>query len=389
MYWKSIEFEAFSILLKKSGCEVIDKMDKLKRFIDCYISTETCNLRCHYCYIAQHNKFNNKLVDFQHSPEEIATALSQERLGGPCLLNFCAGGETLLSPEVLPVVRALLQEGHYVMIVTNGTVDKRFDELNTIPRELCNHLFFKFSFHYLELKRLGWFDKFKNNVEKAKKAGCSFTIEVTPSDELIPYIQEMKNCCRELFGADCHVTIARNDVEYNIGHLSKLSFEEYKKTWKVFDSELFDFKSDIFYRKRKEFCYAGEYTLVCNLSSGELKQCYCGKTLCNIYDSGDISFRAIGHGCGYAHCYNGHVFLTMGVIPELVTPSYDQLRNRVTDKGEEWLTEEMKSFMNQRADMNNPRYSTIEKLNCDLHSADLILKAAVKSIIKKKELKNK
>ena len=360
-------------------------MEKLKRFIDCYISTETCNLRCHYCYIAQHNKFNKKLVKFEHSPEEIAAALSKERLGGACLLNFCAGGETLLSPEVLPVVKALLQEGHYVMIVTNGTVSKRFDELITIPDELRSHLFFKFSFHYLELKRLGLLEKFKQNVEKAKDVGCSFTIEVTPSDELIPYIQEMRNCCQELFGADCHVTIARNDVEYKIGHLSKLGFEEYKQTWGVFDSELFNFKSEIFYKKRKEFCYAGEYTLVCNLSSGELKQCYCGKKLCNIYDGGDIPFRAIGHGCGYAHCYNGHVFLAMGAIPELKTPSYDQLRNRITDKKEERLTSDMKDFMKQRADMNNPRYTFFNKVKSDLYSADLILKATIKSKLKKKE----
>lgn len=360
-------------------------MEKLKRFIDCYISTETCNLRCHYCYIAQHNKFNNKLVKFEHSPEEIATALSRERLGGACLLNFCAGGETLLSPEVLPVVKALLQEGHYVMIVTNGTVSKRFDELEIIPSELRKHLFFKFSFHYLELKRIGLLEKFKNNVEKAKSAGCSFTIEVTPSDELIPYIQEMKKCCQELFGAYCHVTIARNDVEYNIGHLSELDFDEYRQTWGVFDSELFDFKSEIFYKKRKEFCYAGEYTLVCNLSSGELKQCYCGKQLCNIYDEGIIPFRAIGHGCGYSHCYNGHVFLTMGAIPEIETPSYDQLRNRITNNKEEWLTPDMKAFMKQRADMNNPRYSLLKKVKSDVYSMDLILKAAIKALLKKKE----
>lgn len=362
-------------------------MDKLKRFIDCYISTETCNLRCHYCYIAQHNKFNSKMVKFTHSPEEVAKAFSKERWGGSCLLNFCAGGETLLSPEVLPIAEALLREGHYVMIVTNGTVDKRFDELRDMQEELRQHLFFKFSFHYLELKRLNWLDKFAANVEKARKAGCSFTIEVTPSDELVPYIDEMKKYSRETFGADCHITIARNDTEYNIGHLSKMDFQTYKKTWGVFNSELFNFKSEIFYKKRKEFCYAGEYTLVCNLSSGELKQCYCGKVLGNIYDEGAIPFRAIGHGCGYAHCYNGHVFLAMGAIPELNTPSYDQLRNRSDDDEKEWLNDDVKAFMNQRADMNNPRYTMGQKLKADFHSLDLMAKAKLKAILKKRDLR--
>ncbi len=56
-------------------------MDKMKKFIDCYIPTETCNFRCHYCYIAQHRKFNNKIAEFKYSPEYIAKALSKERLG--------------------------------------------------------------------------------------------------------------------------------------------------------------------------------------------------------------------------------------------------------------------------------------------------------------------
>lgn len=362
-------------------------MDKLRRFIDCYIETETCNLKCHYCYIAQAKKFNNKLVKFSHTPDEIAKALSKEKLGGSCLLNLCAGGETLLSPEVLPVVKALLQEGHYVMIVTNGTVDKRFDELKEISEELRAHLFFKFSFHYLELKRLNWLEKFADNVKKASDSGCSFTIEVTPNDELVPFIQEMRECCNRLFGADCHITIARNDIEYNIGHLSNMDFDTYKRVWGRFDSKLFDFKSQIFYKKRKEFCYAGEYTLVCNLSSGDLKQCYCGKVVGNIYRDSKINFRAIGHGCGYSHCYNGHVFLAMGAIPEVDTPTYESMRNRVTSAGTEWLNDPMKSFMRQRADMNNPRYNLKQKVNSDIHSLDLIIKAKIKALLKKRELR--
>ena len=100
-------------------------MHTLKRFIDCYIETETCNLRCHYCYITQKRRFNNKLVKFKHTPQEIRKALSKERLGGTCLFNLCAGGETLLVAEILDVVMELLAEGHYVMIVTNGVLTKR------------------------------------------------------------------------------------------------------------------------------------------------------------------------------------------------------------------------------------------------------------------------
>ena len=101
-------------------------MDKIKRFIDCYIPTETCNFRCHYCYITQNRKFNNKVAKFNYTPEYIAKALSKERLGGVCLINFCAGGETLIAEEVIDIIKALLVEGHYVMVVTNGSLTKRF-----------------------------------------------------------------------------------------------------------------------------------------------------------------------------------------------------------------------------------------------------------------------
>ncbi|MGL5150610.1 MAG: hypothetical protein ACRC7N_08590 [Clostridium sp.] len=77
----------------------------MKKYIDCYIPTEACNLRCHYCYITQKRKFNSKLAKFKNTPKEIRLALSKDRLGGECLLNFCAGGETLLVEEIIEIVR--------------------------------------------------------------------------------------------------------------------------------------------------------------------------------------------------------------------------------------------------------------------------------------------
>ena len=99
-------------------------MDKLKRFIDIFVPTETCNLRCSYCYITQNRKFNGKLFEFDHTIDDIKKSFSQERLGGVCLINFCAGGETLLTPIVIDIIKALLECGHYLMIVTNGLLLK-------------------------------------------------------------------------------------------------------------------------------------------------------------------------------------------------------------------------------------------------------------------------
>lgn len=338
-------------------------MEKLKRYIECYVPIEMCNLRCHYCYITQKKRFNSKIMKFKYEPKQIRIALSVKRLGGICLINLCAGGETLLSNEVIELIEELLKEGHYVMIVTNGTLTKRFNEICQFPPNLLKKLLFKFSFHYLELLRLDMIEDYFNNIEKIKKAGCSFTVEITPSDELIPYIEDIKKLCMNKLGVLCHITIGRDDRKPGIDILSDYSFEKYTEIWSTFKSDLFNYKSTIFYKKRKEFCYAGDWSIYVNLGTGSLTQCYCGVELDNIYRdiTKPLRFNAIGYECTQPHCYNGHAFLALGVIPELNAPKYSELRNRYNDKGEEWLTKDMKLFISQKLKDNNEEYLEIQK----------------------------
>lgn len=84
----------------------------------------------------------------------------------------------------------------------------------------------------MELKKRGLIELFFLNIEKVRNAGCSFTLEVTPSDELIPYIDEVKKTSLENVGALCHLTVARNDRISSMPILTKLSREDYKKRGK-------------------------------------------------------------------------------------------------------------------------------------------------------------
>ena len=322
-------------------------MEKIVKFIECYIETETCNLKCHYCYIALRNKFKNRIIELERSPKEIQAALSKKRMGGICLINLCAGGETLLGETVLPTVKALLEEGHYVMVVTNGTMTKRFDEIIGWDASLLSHLFIKFSFHYLEMVRLNMMDTFIGNVRKIAQSGCSYTVEVTPNDELIPHIEEVKKVCEDNFGAPCHVTIARDDRTGGIELLSEHSLPEFYDIWSTFDSKLLDFKYSIFKKKRTEFCHAGMWSYWVNLNTGEYKQCYTGDTLGNIYENCEEQLVEcpVGTKCGLAHCYNGHSFLTLGDIPGVDEVTYAETRNRLEGTEKEWLKPEMKAAM--------------------------------------------
>ena len=336
--------------------------DRLKRYFDIFVPVTTCNLQCNYCYVTHHHLASAEVKPLNYSLSHIRKALSCERLGGTCLLNFCADGETLLAPYIVKLTRELLEEGHYVMLVTNGLVTKRIKELTEdIPVELRKHLILKISFHFMELKLKGLLDKYFANVSLIERSGISFTVELTPTDDEIPYIEEIKEVCVKNLGALCHLTVARDERKPGIPILSALSREEYIKVWGQFDSPLFDFKMRIFGEPRKEFCYNGLWGGCISLETGSISQCY-GLRPTSIFDnpSAPIDFCPIG-GCEKAHCYNGHSWLTLGMIPELVTPAYVEMRDRVTVDGRHWVGEDMRKFLSQKLSENNEALSSSAK----------------------------
>lgn len=277
---------------------------------------------------------------------ELVDVLSQKNLGGQSLVNLCAGGETLLSKDIVPVVRAFLQNGHFVMIVTNGVITRRIFELCDLPDEYQERLFYKFSFHYSELKKRKLLETFFNNVRTVSRAGASFTIELNGYDGLEGEIDEIKSTCIAELQTLCHVTVTRDITTRRISHLTKKNIEDYNKAWQEFDSSFFEFKSKIFGVKRREYCFAGDWSYVLHLGNGEVTTCYGGMKIGNIYQK-NIRFRQVGHNCAVPHCINGHAFLAYGVIPELETPTYASLRDR---KGGNlvWLKPRMEAFFKQR-----------------------------------------
>ena len=323
----------------------------IDRFIDMAVPINTCNFRCHYCYITHTRSFAQKLPKFKHSSAQMAQAFSRKRFG-VCVINLCAGGETLLAPEMPAITRALLEEGHIIMIVTNGTPRKAFDEFVLFPQELRDRLFIKFSFHYLELSRLKLLDHFFKNVQAMKASGISFTLEITPCDELFPYIEDIKKICVERAGALPHVTIARDEGDADYPILTKLSRNEYIEKWSQFDSALFNFKESVFGVKQAGFCYGGGATYNASLDTGVLKQCYQRKKLMNLYKNVNsrVKINLVGHGCQAPHCWNAHAWMGFGTVPakNKDTPIYAQMRNRVCPDGSEWLCGDVKKAFSVR-----------------------------------------
>jgi exopolysaccharide biosynthesis predicted pyruvyltransferase EpsI len=334
----------------------MEKSDfKIAHYIDVNVPIATCNFRCHYCYITQQYLFSSQLPKFKHTPAQMAQAFSKERLGGICVINLCANGETLLAPEMPEIIRALLYAGHIILVVTNGSISKAFDEFAKFPQELRKRLFIKFSFQYLELIRLKLLDKFFDNLQKMKSNCISFSLEITPCDELIPHIEDIKKISIERAGALPHITVARNNADPDLPVLTNLSREEYKKIWSQFDSALFEFKESVFGIKQTDFCYGGQATYTTSLDSGILKQCYNEKKLMNLYFNVNRSVieKPIGCNCHAPHCWNAHFWMGFGTVPSKneTTPFYLEQRNRVCKDGSEWVVGDVKKAFTTRAEV--------------------------------------
>ena len=115
--------------------------------------------------------------------------------------------------------------------------------------------------------------------------------------------------------------------------------------------------------KRKEFCYAGDWTLYVNLYSGDAAPCYAQPSDQNIFKDPNkkIHFRAVGRHCREPYCINGHAHISLGVIPEYDSPTYEKVRNRVRADGSEWFTEDCKEFFSTKLCESNNEYSLVKK----------------------------
>lgn len=336
-------------------------MQKIKKFIECLLPVTACNLKCSYCYVIQEGRRKNEMPHLKYSPELIGQALNKKRLGGTCYISICGAGETLIPEETIPIVEAILKQGHYVNVTTNGTISKRFDEIISLDKSLLKRLQFAFSFHYLELLRTNNLDIFFENINKVKSAGCSFLVQINLCDDYEPYLDTIKDICLKRVNAYPQVAVTRDESNNSMNIMTKHTLKQYYELGKSFDSKLFEFTMKNFMVKRNEFCYAGEWAFSLNLSTGELRQCYFQKVLQNIFEDIEkpIKCEAVGCGCNNKFCTNSSHFMALGVIPQIETPTYFELRNR---EGTNWYSKEMSEFLNSKLYESNEEYSDKRKM---------------------------
>lgn len=338
-------------------------MSKIRRLITIFIPLQRCNLKCEYCYITQLDAWNEPEKP-RYSAQHIAKCLSKERLGGECLINFTADGETLLQPDLHEIVEEVLKEGHYVEIVTNGVITNRLEKILSIDNSLLPRLEFKISFHYKELMRLDILNRFFDNVQMIKDAGASFTLELMAYDGIEDDVEEIKRVCIEKAGAACHATIGRDEKTIKRTLLTDHTQAEFRDIWRTLDSAMMDVKFELLDVKRKEFCYAGCWSLYVNMYTGETEPCYWVPANQNIFENPNkpIRFNPVGYMCPSPYCINGHAHLTLGLIPELELPTYNDIRNRECHDDRNWLTPEGEEFYSSHLYETNEEFSKPKKV---------------------------
>lgn len=344
-------------------------MDRPRRFFECLIPETVCNLECDYCYVIQENRRTMKLAKLKYPPDHIIKALDCSRVGGICWISICGAGETFAQPELIEIVKGLLECGHYINITTNGTLTKRIRELVCACKQNINHLHFAFSLHYLELQRKNLLDSFFENVKFVHASGASFVVQMNLYDKYLPYIDEIKELCLEKIGAYPQVALTRDESVRPMKILTEGTIQEYFNYGEKFDSPLFRFTYQNFNKKRSEFCYAGEWSGVLNLATGWLSKCYMNSEGGqNIFEdiSKPISFEAVGKHCNNCYCVNSSHFMSLGVIPSIHTPSYVDLRNR---ENAGWYTSDMKQFLGHKLSESNVQYGIVKRIAHDIRYA--------------------
>ncbi len=339
-------------------------MEKINKLILAVIPNQKCNMKCEYCYISQTEDWKEECNNMKYSPEYIAKALSKERVGGTALVNLTGNGETLLEKNIVNIAECLLNEGHYVEIVTNATVRKRIEEILTFPPRLLDRLFFKISFHYKELKRMNMLDRFFETINLIKKRKVAFSLELMAYDGIEDEIENIRKICLENVGAVCQSTIGRTDQKKGRDLLTEHSVKDYASIWGKLDSPMLKFKLSLLGVKRREFCYAGYWSLFVDLYTGNAKACYRQPFSQNIYEdlSKPISFFPVGHYCLQPYCINGHAHLTWGLIPNLDTPCYLDMRNRLCNDGTQWIESSCNCFFKTKLFETNNQFSFSKKV---------------------------
>ncbi|MDD5999622.1 MAG: radical SAM protein [Lachnospiraceae bacterium] len=362
-------------------------MREIKKFINATVHTQGCNLKCDYCYLAQHMYSNNKSrLALRNPVEYVLKAFSPERMGGICYITLVGDGETLLPDDIEDFIVGLVKQGHYLTIITNGTLVEKIIHIIERLKEinLQNHIYFSLSLHFLEIVRLGLKDRFTQCVNFLKEENISVGITLVLANSYIPVIEEIKIYCDEL-GIVPSVNLAINEHEDGeVEHIVEVSDEEYREMEKrLTGQKSVTSKLNNFYTKETGFCYAGVWSIILDITTGECGQCVNNSDhVFNFYDNIEkpLELLPVGNRCKAAYCICGFRD-AWHLVPE---------KEFITEKetispSDRFLSEETRRRFRTDLAKSNEEYSdtmkeAINQKNYELQLLQIKIQTAVKEL---------
>ncbi len=290
-------------------------MENIAKMINGRIHTAGCTLSCDYCCLAQvEHKNDRETYALKYPLETVLKACSKERLGGTAFIQIIGDGETLLPKDAVPLIHGLLKEGHFVQVITNGTLGDRIRELveKAEKDKLKDHLLISFSLHFLELEKRNLLESYAENVNYVKEQGVSFRVSIVCGDGYLEAADRIHKFCREkLEGITLNVGSTKEfDKTGNCtGIYSKYSKEVYyEKVRESFSSHNFEYISDLEEMDNHKFCYAGKWYFQLDFTTGMYSQCLMNEGFShNFFEhlEEELETEPVGTGCRASFCWCG------------------------------------------------------------------------------------
>lgn len=235
----------------------------------------------------------------------------ERAVGRGCFFHLTGDGETLLPEDVVPLIHGLLKEGHWVNVVTNGTLTGRIHELIDLAEKdgLLERLTLSVSFHFLELEKHNMLEAFAENVNYVKeKNGGGINLTMVASEEYLEASDRIHKFCDEK-----GLSFATNMVrEYNMngdvgGIKSKYGKEEYLRiVSETFPSYNIARDNGGLKIDSHMFCYAGSWLFCLDFATGVYAQCSMNMDYTyNFFEHLDKKplLEPVGTGCKAEYCW--------------------------------------------------------------------------------------
>ena len=279
--------------------------------------------------------------------------------------------ETLLVEPVIPFIHGLLKYGHIVTVVTNATLTKRIKELLDIQSEYRKNLIVKASLHYLELKKRNLLKIFFDNVKYVVDAGASSYPFVTISEEYVPYLEEISECCQnflEIFPqcSPCLEVVDTDSILYHSRFEPEITGELKQRVENCFDTRILnEIIKNRNFNPQNFFCYAGMWGFGVDFATGQMSKCHNVPLDKNFYEGDRLELaEPIACSCGIESCCLQYNFFAEGLLPD-----YDSgmmYGDMIYSKG--FISEHIRDMLNVRLDKVYSRLSLEEEQNFVLHN---------------------